>query len=834
MLQSERVEFFQFIKNIKPEFFSSVFVIDMGSLDAAGNTAFLFDDANYIGVDVSVGPNVDLVSKAPHELALPDNTFDVVVSGNYFERDSNYAETIKNMYRMLKPGGLLMFSCSTVAALKDEVKATSNLFSTVVQDLEGSLGLTEADIRSVLDIDDFFKEYQFSFGCQAHEMYFYGVKNGDWIKRYNYSTAVNRSLLSSMLRKLTETNSNLAKTNELLLDGIKFKIDSMETRGIVLDQELENLNYKAGLLCQTRSWKDSIFFGRLKKLVKLSLKLVKKPLLAIDFIRSVRRNGVRIALSSAYQVAISPPALRPPVTIDFKDVVILTRDHCLYVAQLIKTNLSKVGIHAEIITSQPARYQNKLHFVICPQIYSKLPDHYISFQMEQSVNSRWFTDEYFSVLEKSYAVFDYSLRNISFLQESGLSFQKTHYMPISYNFEGDVESNKEPFLYDVIFYGDSNCERRQEALNALKKQYSVKVINNLYGEDLKSELKRAKIIVNLHYYEGALLETTRLYECLSLGLSVVSERGVDMEHHSNLEEVVEFFEQGDFEALVSIVGLLLNNKKEAASKARQIENTLKSQPNWFEFYFMRFLLSVDVISFDEFYAVAGKNIVFGSEFVCLGLPESVERYRSFLNEDINYIHYFPGLRHHIGWVGCALSYKFIMKKSKEQGFKRITVCEDDVEFLNGWENRYLDAISYLEYLNEQGVDWNIFAGLISEINEKTEVARLTQWRETEYIHINKMVSMVFNIYNESFFNVLINWNEQNRHQETNQIDRYVESTTSLQVVTTLPYIVGHKENHMSTLWGRKNAFYNAYFAKSVKVLSEKVQLFKSKSNSLRS
>ncbi|VTN10213.1 Uncharacterised protein [Raoultella terrigena] len=52
----------------------------------------------------------------------------------------------------------------------------------------------------------------------------------------------------------------------------------------------------------------------------------------------------------------------------------------------------------------------QLHIVVCPQMFKQLPKHYIAFQMEQSVNSRWFTEEYFARLNNAVAIFDYSLK----------------------------------------------------------------------------------------------------------------------------------------------------------------------------------------------------------------------------------------------------------------------------------------------------------------------------------------------------------------------------------------------------------------------------------------
>ncbi|MBC8674081.1 glycosyltransferase family 25 protein [Aeromonas hydrophila] len=40
--------------------------------------------------------------------------------------------------------------------------------------------------------------------------------------------------------------------------------------------------------------------------------------------------------------------------------------------------------------------------------------------------------------------------------------------------------------------------------------------------------------------------------------------------------------------------------------------------------------------------------------------------------------YVPGLRHRLGWVGCGLSYKFLINRAKDLNFQQITICEDDV------------------------------------------------------------------------------------------------------------------------------------------------------------
>ena len=68
-----------------------------------------------------------------------------------------------------------------------------------------------------------------------------------------------------------------------------------------------------------------------------------------------------------------------------------------------------------------------------------------------------------------------------------------------------------------MFYGDANCDRRRKFLQELQKEFSVRVESNLFGEAMQDAIRRSKIVINIHYYEDALLETTRVAEILSLG-----------------------------------------------------------------------------------------------------------------------------------------------------------------------------------------------------------------------------------------------------------------------------------------------------------------------------
>lgn len=85
-------------------------VLDVGSYDMYGSLKPIFNNSIYIGVDISEGPNVNVVIK-PHELPFKDDYFDIVISSSCFEHDSMFWLTFNEMVRVLKPNGY-MYICA--------------------------------------------------------------------------------------------------------------------------------------------------------------------------------------------------------------------------------------------------------------------------------------------------------------------------------------------------------------------------------------------------------------------------------------------------------------------------------------------------------------------------------------------------------------------------------------------------------------------------------------------------------------------------------------------------------------------------------------------------
>lgn len=178
MAHKEQIEFCKKIKNKFPEKFTDKKVLDIGSLDINGNNRYLFDNCEYTGIDIGPGKNVDIVSKG-HEFRMPDKTYDVIVSTECFEHDIYYIDTIKNAVRMLKNGGLFLFTCATTGRPEHGTHKTTPSDAPLLSGEWSNYykNLTEEDVYEAIDVDQIFSDYDFEINMISCDLYFYGIKN---------------------------------------------------------------------------------------------------------------------------------------------------------------------------------------------------------------------------------------------------------------------------------------------------------------------------------------------------------------------------------------------------------------------------------------------------------------------------------------------------------------------------------------------------------------------------------------------------------------------------------------------------------------------------------
>lgn len=488
---------------------------------------------------------------------------------------------------------------------------------------------------------------------------------------------------------------------------------------------------------------------------------------------------------------------------------IIATPHVLFIAHSLAEGLLRHGWSVVITVSMPEEFSHDYYIVMCAQMFERLPpgEKRIIYQLEQSASSRWFSDKYISDMENSFAVLDYSLKNIAFLEGKGIAYPQVYYLPI-----GASQSYKEaaylPKDIDILFYGDyKSSPRRQMLLAVADAHFKVVRADTLFGVEMKQLIGRSKLVLNLHYYEGAQLETPRIQECLSLGVPVVSESTEDQGEYQHLDDAVTFFDAGNPEAMLDAIATAQRNANYCESKTGEAVSYWQQRHT---FMLDRFLIGTGIVGTEALNKLVVEPVAEGSVYA-LSLPETVSRREVFdLETRTANIQVFDGIRRRPGWIGCGMSYKYLCQSALASGVKQFTIMEDDA-LLAPDHSRTMEIV--LEYLEVNRGKWDVFSGVIAHLHEETKVHNVETFHGMDFISINKMTSMVFNIYSEKAIRVIAGWDQTYNNPETNTIDRYLEHA-GLRVVVTDPYIVGHREELHSTLWGFQNIQYKEMIQQS--------------------
>jgi SAM-dependent methyltransferase len=162
------------VQRMFPDFFTRATVLDIGSGDVNGNNRIFFKESFIIGVDVAIGPNVDIVEEAQN-LKFREGFFDTIISTECWEHNPQWAPSIKNAIRMLKPQGLFLFTCATTGRPEHGTSRSKayQSFATRIG-IDYYKNLTEEDIRKEIDIEANFENFEFS--TKAQDLYFWGIK----------------------------------------------------------------------------------------------------------------------------------------------------------------------------------------------------------------------------------------------------------------------------------------------------------------------------------------------------------------------------------------------------------------------------------------------------------------------------------------------------------------------------------------------------------------------------------------------------------------------------------------------------------------------------------
>jgi len=146
---------------------------------------------------------------------------------------------------------------------------------------------------------------------------------------------------------------------------------------------------------------------------------------------------------------------------------------------------------------------------------------YILYQLEQ-INSKDKYDKHISkdiekFMKNALYVLDYNMNNYNILDnEINKMFVS---VPIS-KVEKKISFTDKDI--DILFYGNINTYRKN-ILDKISKKYNIKIVEKIFGNELINYIERTKIVLNIHYYEDALLEICRIHEAIPYKCRIISE-----------------------------------------------------------------------------------------------------------------------------------------------------------------------------------------------------------------------------------------------------------------------------------------------------------------------
>ena len=181
-----------------------------------------------------------------------------------------------------------------------------------------------------------------------------------------------------------------------------------------------------------------------------------------------------------------------------------------------------------VVCRSPVDFQDDVLFVVLGlHRMNSVPKHYIAIQAEQ-VSSKWMTESYLQKLRNSLCVWDFSPRNCRFFQERGIAcYNIPTRVPLGIFWE-DRRSLKTQDI-DVLFYG-AKCPRRESLVDDFSKNSKLKVVfryNDLFHDEREDLISRSRVVLNIHYWPSASLETHRVEYLCSRGKCVISEPSLD-------------------------------------------------------------------------------------------------------------------------------------------------------------------------------------------------------------------------------------------------------------------------------------------------------------------
>jgi hypothetical protein len=176
-----------------------------------------------------------------------------------------------------------------------------------------------------------------------------------------------------------------------------------------------------------------------------------------------------------------------------------------------------------------------------------LPAGTIVYNSEQiDPRSSWLGPGFLAALGRC-VVWDYSARNLARIASFTGNPRLVH-VPVGYVPQFTRILPIEPEDIDVLFYGSMNA-RRQRVIDALSAAgLEVCARFGVYGAARDGLIARAKLVLNLHYYEASVFEIVRVSYLLANRKAVVAECDATTEIDADLRDAMRLVPYDDLAA----------------------------------------------------------------------------------------------------------------------------------------------------------------------------------------------------------------------------------------------------------------------------------------------
>lgn len=198
------------------------------------------------------------------------------------------------------------------------------------------------------------------------------------------------------------------------------------------------------------------------------------------------------------------------------------------------------------------------------EMINGLPSSTIVLNTEQVYKDDTLWNEKIYACANRYKIWDYSKKNLEKLEALGVHGGR--FLQIGYHEKLTRLTKPMHQDIDVLFYGAVN-ERRHKVLSDLKKTgLRVEAVFGMYGAARDRLIERAKVVLNMHYYESKIFEIVRVFYLMANKKAVVSEVGQE----TSIDECYRAGVCGvPYESLVqSCIELVKDNDKRVDCESR--------------------------------------------------------------------------------------------------------------------------------------------------------------------------------------------------------------------------------------------------------------------------